>query len=97
MGLTNIVLLEGVFPEDTGSRITAESLRFVHIDVDVYQSAKDVFDWAWPRLSHNGAVVFDDYGCPATPGVTKFVDELSGRHDALLLHNLNGHGIVIKR
>ena len=40
-----------------------------HIDVDVYQSAKDVLDWAWPRLSPGGVVVFDDYGFPACPGV----------------------------
>jgi O-methyltransferase len=45
-----------------------------------------------------GAVaVFDDYGFPACPGVTRFVDEQRGKADRLVLHNLNGHGIVIKR
>jgi O-methyltransferase len=97
MGLTNIALLEGVFPEDTGPRVTAESLRLVHIDVDVYQSAKDVFDWAWPRLTSGGVAVFDDYGFPACPGVARFVDGLRELPDRLVLHNLNGHGIVVKR
>jgi O-methyltransferase len=86
-----------VFPDETGDRVTDESLRLVHVDVDVYQSAKDVFDWAWPRLEPGGIAVFDDYGFPACPGVTKFVNEQRGRDDRLVLHNLNGHGIVVKR
>lgn len=97
LGLGNVELLEGIFPEETGDRVAADALRLCHIDVDVYQSAKDVFDWSWSRLSSGGVVVFDDYGFPACPGVTKFVDEQRGRQDRLVLHNLNGHGIVVKR
>jgi O-methyltransferase len=97
LGLTNVQLLEGIFPDDTGAAIAGSRLRLCHIDVDVYQSASDVFDWAWPRLSPGGVVVFDDYGFPACPGVTRFVDEQRRREDRLVLHNLNGHGIVVKR
>jgi O-methyltransferase len=96
LGLTNVTLLQGIFPEDTAEQIAEPNLRLCHIDVDVYKSAKDVFDWAWPRLSPGGLIVFDDYGCPATPGVTKFVNEQRGHGDRLVLHNLNGHGIVVK-
>jgi O-methyltransferase len=97
LALPGVSLLQGVFPDQTGSEVTDEALRLCHIDVDVYQSASDVFDWAWPRLSPGGVVVFDDYGFPACPGVTRFVDEHRGRDDRLVLHNLNGHGIVVKR
>ena len=97
LGLTNVELLQGVFPDATGALVTAEALRLVHVDVDVYQSAKDVFEWAWPRLSAGGVTVFDDYGFPACPGVTRFVDEQRYRPDRLVLHNLNGHAIVVKR
>jgi O-methyltransferase len=95
--LGNVELLQGVFPEETGDCIPDRALRLCHVDVDVYQSAKDVFDWAWERLSPGGLAVFDDYGFPACPGVTRFVDEQRGRDDRLVLHNLNGHGIVVKR
>jgi O-methyltransferase len=95
--LQNIVLLQGVFPEETGDRISDGIFRLCHCDVDVYRSAKDVLEWVWPRLSSGGAVVFDDYGFPACPGVTKLVDEQRFREDRLVLHNLNGHGIVLKR
>jgi O-methyltransferase len=97
LGLGNTELLQGVFPDETGSAIADRSFRFAHIDVDVYRSAQDVFAWVWPRLSDGGAVVFDDYGFPACPGVTEFVDEQRGHADRLVLHNLNGHGIVVKR
>ena len=97
LGLENVQLLEGVFPEDTGSAIEDQTFRLCHCDVDVYRSARDVLEWVWPRLSPGGLVVFDDYGFPACPGVTKLVDEQRGRNDRLVLHNLNGHGIVLKR
>jgi O-methyltransferase len=97
LGLTNVELLQGIFPEQTADAIGDRRLRLCHVDVDVYESAKDVFEWAWPRLEPGGVAVFDDYGFPACPGVTRFVDEQRRRDDRLVLHNLNGHGIVVKR
>lgn len=97
MGLTNVELLQGVFPDETGDRIADRTFRLCHCDVDVYRSATDVLEWVWPRLSPAGVVVFDDYGFPACPGVTKLVDEQRMRDDRMVLHNLNGHGLVVKR
>ena len=97
LSLRNVELLEGIFPDETGDRISEPTIRLCHCDVDVYQSARDVLDWVWPRLSPGGVVVFDDYGFPACPGVTKLVDEQRLRDDRFVLHNLNGHGIVVKR
>jgi O-methyltransferase len=94
--LDNVQLLQGIFPDDTATAVTQDALRLAHIDVDVYESAKDVFDWAWPRLSPGGVVVFDDYGCAATPGVTKLVNELRNESDRFFVHNINGHGILFK-
>jgi O-methyltransferase len=97
LNLNNVELLQGIFPDDTAAPISDQTFRLCHIDVDVYQSAADVFAWAWPRLSKGGVVVFDDYGFPATPGVTQFVNEQRGLDDRLVLHNLNGHGLIVKR
>jgi O-methyltransferase len=98
MGLSHVELLQGIFPDDTADRIADDQrFRLCHCDVDVYQSALDVLEWVWPRLETGGMVVFDDYGFPACPGVTKLVDEQRMRADRLVLHNLNGHGIVVKR
>lgn len=97
LGRTNVELLQGVFPDETADRIAGNRFRLCHCDVDVYRSAKDVFDWVWPRLEPGGMVVFDDYGFPACPGVTKFVDEQRLLGDRTVIHNLNGHGLVVKR
>jgi O-methyltransferase len=97
LGTTNVELLQGVFPDETADRIADRRFRLCHCDVDVYRSAKDVFDWVWPRLEPGGMVVFDDYGFPACPGVTKFVDEQRLLGDRTVIHNLNGHGLVVKR
>ena len=97
LGLDNVTCLQGVFPDETGDRVVEDAFRLCHIDVDVYRSAKDVLEWVWPKLSRSGVVVFDDYGFPACPGVTQLVDEQRLQEDRLVLHNLNGHGIIVKR
>jgi O-methyltransferase len=98
MGLTKRVrLLQGIFPDDTADQVETDQFRLVHIDVDVYESARDVFDYAWPRLHRNGIVVFDDYGCAATPGVTQFVNEQRDIDDRLVIHNANGHALIVQR
>jgi O-methyltransferase len=62
----------------------------------VYESAKQVTEWVWPRLASGGVIVYDDYGFPTCEGVTNLVNEhLQGR-GALTLHNLNGHAVVVK-
>jgi O-methyltransferase len=97
MRLDRVECLQGIFPDDTGDKVADQIFRLCHIDVDVYQSAKDVLDWVWPRLSPQGMVVFDDYGFPACPGITQFVDEQRMQADRLVLHNINGHGLLVKR
>jgi O-methyltransferase len=94
LGLVQI--LEGVFPEDTAGQIDDQHVCFCHIDVDVYQSAKDVFDWTWRRMPPGGVVVFDDYGFATCGGVTQFVNDFVGSNDRIVVHNLNGHAVVAK-
>jgi len=96
LGLANAEILVGVFPEDTGQAVSQRRFRLCHIDVDAYQSAKDVWDWVWPRLATGGVVVFDDYGFWQCNGVTELVNEQRGLAGGVVVHNLNGHGLVIK-
>ena len=96
MNLNNTLILRGVFPDDTGSEISSHNFRFVHIDVDVYQSAKEITDWAWPHLSNGGVIIYDDYGTESTMGVTRPVDEQQGLADRLTIYTINRHALVIK-
>ncbi len=95
----DVELLVGMFPDETGEEIEDVRLRLVHIDVDVYDSARDTLEWAWPRLNVGGVVIWDDYGsfqCEgvATLGRQLFAADLGdvGR----LVHNINGHLLLIK-
>ncbi len=94
--LSNVEILQGVFPEETGRLVEGETFRFCHIDVDVYQSARDVLAWIWERVVVGGIVVYDDYGFERTVGITRHVEEVKGEDDRVLIYNLNGHGILIK-
>jgi O-methyltransferase len=95
--LSNAIVLQGVFPEETAGQIEDRRLRFCHIDVDVYQSSKDICEWVWPRLVSGGIVLFDDYGMRGTEGVQRFVNEWRGRDDLNFFYNLNGHAIFVKK
>jgi O-methyltransferase len=97
MGLPNVEVLQGIFPDASAHRIADRRFRLCHIDVDVYESASQTFDWVWPRLVPGGIVVFDDYGFYSCGGVTRLVDGMIGRPDRLMVYNINGHALVIKR
>lgn len=96
MSLTNVNILSGIFPEDTGHAIEDKKFRLCHIDVDIYQSAVDVLDWVWPRMVKHGIVVYDDYGFRHCDGITYLVEEQMKMSDRLVMTNLNGHAVVIK-
>lgn len=92
----NVRILEGIFPDESAQEIEGRTFRLCHIDVDVYESAKHITEWIWPRLVTNGAIVYDDYGFHNCIGITQLVNEERMRPGRLVIHNLNGHAIVIK-
>jgi O-methyltransferase len=94
--LDRVHILPGIFPDATGHMVADRVFRFCHIDVDVYDSARDIVNWLWPRLVPGGMVVYDDYGFHSCVGITQFVNEERTKSDRLVIHNLNGHAIVIK-
>jgi predicted O-methyltransferase YrrM len=97
LGVSNFKILKGIFPEDTGTALKADSLAFVYLDVDVYESTKDAFNYVWDKVSLHGIVVFDDYGMiSACAGIKKFVDEIKDDEDKIFIENLNGQAVIIK-
>lgn len=96
LDLKNYKILEGIFPDDTGDQVASLKFRLCHIDVDVFESARGVFDWIWKRMSIGGLIVFDDYGFRGTDGITKFVNSEQNNPGLICIYNLNGHGIFVK-
>jgi O-methyltransferase len=97
LNINNYQIIKGIFPDQHAEKLTDKQFKLCHIDVDVYQSAKDIFNWVWPRLVAGGLVVFDDYGFAACEGITTLVNELSDSvENSIFVYNINGHGIMIK-
>lgn len=96
MHLSNVEILEGAFPDETGHQLEGLQFRFCHIDVDVYQSAKEIVDWIWDKMVPGGIIVYDDYGFYGCQGITKYVEEQTLCEDRVVIHNLNGHAIILK-
>ncbi|TVQ22799.1 MAG: methyltransferase [Spirochaetaceae bacterium] len=95
VGAPGVEILEGVFPDQTGAAVSGRRFALCHIDVDVYQSAKDCFEWAWPRMEAGGVVVFDDFGFYGCEGVTSFVAEIAGQ-GLTVVPSLSGQAIVTR-
>lgn len=97
LNLDWVDLLVGTFPEDTAAEIPDLRFSLCHIDVDVYQSARDAFEWLWPKVLPGGIVVFDDYGFYGCEGVTAYVGEvMDGIDDGVVVPNLSGQAVVVK-
>ncbi len=94
-GVPDVRLLVGIFPEDRGEEIADRRFALCHIDVDVYQSAKECFEWVWPRMAPGGVVVFDHYGFYGCEGVTAYVNELAAGRPTVI-PSLSGQAIITR-
>jgi O-methyltransferase len=93
----NYTILKGIFPNETANLISIdERFGFCHIDVDVYESAKDIVDWIWDKIIIGGVIIFDDFGFHTCNGITKYVEEQKSKKDRIIIHNLNGHAVMIR-
>lgn len=96
-GAENVEIEIGIFPDDCYEKFDNKMFRLVHIDVDVYESAKGVFNFVWDRMFFGGMVIFDDYGFDTTVGVTKLCKELERQiKDGRCIFHLNGQAIFVK-
>jgi predicted O-methyltransferase YrrM len=96
VNINNVKILVGIFPEESGKYIDDERIRFCHIDVDVYESTKDIFNWVWKKLVVGGIILFDDYGWSGCDGVTKFINEERAKKDRIVSNNRDGQAWIIK-
>ena len=92
----DVVFHKGWIP-DTFAGLEDLRLCFAHIDLDLYQSILDALEFAYPRLSARGVIVFDDYGFASCAGARRAVDEFfAGKPERPFALN-TGQALVIKR
>jgi len=97
INVNNYQIIKGIFPEQTGLEIESETFSLVYLDLDVYMSTKDAFNFVWPKINKNGIVVFDDYGMiSACEGIYRFVNEIRDDKDKIFFQNMNGQAYIMK-
>lgn len=96
LDLDNVELLVGTFPDETADSIADRRFKLCHLDVDVYESTRASAEWIWPRLLVGGVIVVDDYGGDSMDGVQRAVSEVTETFGCRMVHNLNGHAILVK-
>lgn len=72
------------------------TIRFAHIDVDLYQSILDCCDFIFPRLIPGGVMLFDDYGFPSCPGAREAVDVWASRNGVYPLALPTGQAVIFR-
>ena len=98
LSLPNVKILQGIFPDDTGHEVN-QPIALLHCDVDVYQSSKEIVEWALPRMSIGSVIIFDDYGIYSVDSVKKYVDYLRKNfsNEFTFINNYMGQCILIKK
>ena len=76
-GFDNFEILVGTYPDNVK---VEEPIKFVHIDVDVYQSYIDILNQVEQYIVAGGIIIFDDYLADTCPGATIAVDEYVTRN-----------------
>lgn len=87
---------KGLFPQSVPT-FFPESICFVYLDADLYQSTKDGLEYFWHRLVQGGVMAIDDYGGRRWAGVKTAVREfIEANKNVSLIHLTSGQAIIIK-
>jgi O-methyltransferase len=89
-------LYPGLFPETVPSGWEEKRFAFVHIDVDIYQSALDSCAYFFPRLAPGGSILFDDFGFDSCPGIRRAVNEYFASDPGQIIYLPTGQAMVCK-
>jgi len=88
-------LVRGIFPATANAMPDGLQFSLVHIDVDIYEAARDCCNYFYKRLSPNGLIVFDDYGFLSCPGVKKAVDDFFADKPTKPIYLPSGQAVFI--
>jgi O-methyltransferase len=69
-----VELHRGWIPQSFAS-FSARPVKFVHVDVDMYEPTKAALEFFWDDLVLGGCIVVDDYNHAVFEGATRAVDE----------------------
>lgn len=88
-------IVKGKFPETAGPYKDLQ-FKWVHIDVDIYQSVWDCCVWFYNRMVPGGVMIFDDYGTKSCHGAKVAVDEFFSNKTEAVIYSPSTQALVIK-
>ena len=92
----NIKLIPGVFPA-CADQVDSDKFCFAHVDVDIYNSYRDSYQYLWPRIVSGGVVICgDDYLCPWLKGAKKAIDEVVVEFGVTPIITPRGQHVIVK-
>ena len=95
--LKKISVHKSYFPRKLKFHIN--KVKLCHIDVNTYESTKEVFEFVDKKLVKGGIVIFDDFGIWGVDGIKKFIYEIEKiyRNKFYFIKNYMGQCILIKK
>jgi len=95
-GFNNICFYRGVMPE-TFKTVNVPKVSFLHVDVDLYASTRDVFGFFYDKMVIGGVILCDDYGFPGYADAAKrAVDEFFIDKKETPIYLPTGQCLIIK-
>jgi hypothetical protein len=91
----DITFYQGWIPQVL-PQFASEKLKFVHIDLDLYEPIIGALEFFYPMLVRGGIVVCDDYGSLYWPGAKKAVEEFAEKHAIKFISLSTGQAVFIK-
>lgn len=91
----NCFIYKGIFPQETSHNILNKKFKFVHLDVDNYQSHIECLNFFYEKVVKGGIIIFDDYNNDLCPGANKAVDEFFSNKSEKIL-NINKSFYIVK-
>lgn len=88
-------LVQGSIPESL-SEVSAESVAFLHIDLNCSPPEIDALKFFWPKLSPGALVVLDDYAYVGYELQKDPIDDLVSKWGHSVLALPTGQGLLIK-
>lgn len=76
---------------------TPPPIKFLHIDVDLYEPIIGTLEKLFPYMVTGGVVVCDDYGSLYWPGAKKAIEEFSEKKNIKFIALSTGQAVFMKR
>ena len=82
----NVHIYKGIFPDSAvGKEPANQQYRFVHLDLDIYESTFKSLEFFYPRVVAGGIIVSHDYSNLTVPGVKKaFTDFFEDKREPVI-------------